>query len=398
MTSMRIIEPVNFLLGAPVYYQSGSLAISGMTGITDEWINYLWNFQKYLKKIEDSLTANGLNMLQNIACSETLAANFYPSSKTSFQAINFTWASAASANNFSSITPLWRRYYKYLPSETTTPIYLCIEGGLKGGNATSQNSSSRVTAHLSLSVSTSFSETAGLLGNIATHFFPTAYDSASATTGGVGNFTGNLYFYTNGDDFYLSLMSLQNVNKSNDYLILGRTSASYTTPNNFQRGIIFSKSQVFVSGMQPTFEPVCIMPPVFTAMNSSGLLNSALNISSLNISTRFITVSSVNYMGVKALVDECVETVKTQGRIIAEPFTFADLGGNYYVVPKLIRLVDPDRSTLNIYEQNLSLFGEVKKIAIFPLMLTLSTVNSVTYNNIGATTIGMMLDDSIINV
>ncbi|WP_288401728.1 hypothetical protein [uncultured Acinetobacter sp.] len=396
MTSMRIIEPINFLLGAPVYYQTGNLAISDMIGITDEWINYLWNFQKYLKKIENSLTANGLNMLQNITCSDTLAANFYPSSKTSFQAINFTWTS--STNNFNIITPLWRRYYKYLPSETTTPIYLCIEGGLKGGNATSQNSSSRVTAHLSVSISTSFSETIGLLGNITTHFFPTAYDLSSSSPGGVGNFSGNLYFYTNGDDFYLSLMSLQNISKSNDYLILGRTSASYTTPNNFHRGIIFSKSQVFVSGMQPSFEPVCIMPPVFTGFNSTGLTASALNISSLNISTRFITVSSVNYMGVKALVDECVETVKTQGRIIAEPFTFTDLGGNYYVLPKVIRLVDPDRSTLNVYEQNLSLFGEAKKIAVIPLMLTLSTVNSSIYNNIGATTIGMMLDDSIINV
>lgn len=396
MTSMRIIEPVNFLLGAPVYYQSGNLAISGMIGITDEWINYLWNFQKYLKKIEDSLTANGLNMLQNVACSDTLAANFYPSSKTSFQAINFTWAS--STNNFNSITPLWRRYYKYLPSETTTPIYICIEGGLKGGNATAQNSTSRVTAHLSLSISTSFSETIGLLGNITTHYFPTAYDLSSSTSGGVGSVSGNLYFYTNGDDFYLSLMSLQNIGKSYDYLILGRTSTSYTTPNNFPRGIIFSKSRVFVSGMQPSFEPVCIMPPVFLGHSNGGLSTPALNISSLITATRFITVSSVNYMGVKALVDECVETVKTQGRIIAEPFTFTDLGGNYYVLPKVIMLVDPDRSTLNIYEQNLSLFGESKKIAIIPLMLTLSTINSSIYNNIGATTIGMMLDDSIINV
>lgn len=396
MTSMRIIEPVNFLLGAPVYYQSGNLAISGMIGITDEWINYLWNFQKYLKKIEDSLTANGLNMLQNVACSDALAANFYPSSKTSFQAINFTWAS--SADSFRTITPLWRRYYKYLPSETTTPIYIRIEGGLKGGNATAQNSMSRVTAHLSLSISTSFSETIGLLGNITTHFFPTAYDSVSQSYGGVGSISGNLYFYTNGDDFYLSLMSLQNIGKSYDYLILGRTSASYTTPNNFPRGIIFSKSRVFVSGMQPSFEPVCIMPPVFSYYDQYGLINFALNTPNLITATRFITVSSVNYMGVKALVDECVETVKTQGRIIAEPFTFTDLGGNYYVLPKVIRLVDPDRSTLNVYEQNLSLFGESKKIAIIPLMLTLSTINSSIYNNIGATTTGIMLDDSIINV
>lgn len=399
MTSVRIIEPIIFMHGATVYYEAGTLTLNTMAGLTEEWVDYLLGFQKFLKRIETALTNNGVTSLINIACADPLAANFYPDDKVSFKEVPFSWS--ASTNNHNSITPLWRRYYKYQPDGANLPLYICIEGGWKGGNASSAvatTATSRVTAHLSLSIASSFSASSGLLGNISTHFFPTGYESSTTANAGFLSYSGNLYFYTNGDEIYLSLLALQSaVNKNVDYYLLGRTSAAYNTPNAYIRGVILAKAQLFVAGMEPSYEPVCLMPPNYNIYGSSGPSVHSINFGNLLSATRFITLAGASYCGIRTLVDECVESVKTQGRIIAEPYTFADLGGNYYLIPKLIRMVDIDRTIINVTETTLMLYNELKNLVILPLMMTTVSVNNAHFNNIGATTLGLMLDDTIID-
>lgn len=398
MTSIRIIEPITFMHGAPVYYEAGTLTLNTMAGLTDDWTNYLWGFQKFLKRIETALATNGIIALTNIACTDPLASNFQPDNRAAFKGSSFSWA--ASTSNHNGITPLWRRYYKYQPEGCALPLYICIEGGWKGGNANSTAATSavsRVGAHLSLSVSSGFSSTAGLTGSINTHFFPTGYDSTYTYNSGSLSYNGNLYFYSNGDDLYLSLLSLRNISKTGDYLILGRTSSGYLSPNYFMRGVILAKAQLYASGFEASDEPVALIPPTWTGYSSASVDNVGLNFTSLAQSARLVTTSGLNYIGPRTVVDECIEAVKTQGRIIAEPFTFTDLGGNYYLMPKLIRMVDIDRTTINIIETTLKLYETPKNLVILPLMMTTVSINLSTVNNVGATTLGMILDDTIID-
>lgn len=397
MTSIRIIEPVTFLHGAPVYYESGMLTVGTMSGITDQWISYLWSFQRFLKRIEDALSSNNLMIFTNIACSDPMASKFYPTNKTSFAEIPFSWS--VNTNNRNAIAPLWRRYYKYQPIGCDLPFYICIEGGWKGGNNNSTVvSSSRVEAHLSISVSSSFSNSIGLIGNINTHFFPTGYDSIDQLNGGILSSVGNFYFYSNGDDIYLSMLSLQSaIDKNSAYNMLGRTSSSYSAPNSYQRAVIFSKATAYISGNEQTYEPICLMPQNYRILNAHVPLTFGLNFTSISTFPRFITLTGQSYIGVRTLVDECIETIKTQGRIIAEPYTFTDLGGSYYVVPKLIRMVDIDRTVINVAEVSLNIFNKNKNIVLLPLMLALTGSTSPNLNNIGATTIGMLLDDTVID-
>ena len=395
MTSIRIIEPITFMHGAPVYCEAGTLTLNTMTGLTEDWADYLWGFQKFLKRIETALTTNSVTSLLNIACSDPLAANFYPDDEVSFKNVPFSWSVAT--NNHNAITPLWRRYYKYQPSGSALPLYVCMEGGWKGGNSSNVPAPSRVTAHLSLSIANSFSAASGLLGNVNTHFFPTGYETTGTNNAGPLSYPGNLYFYTNGDDIYLSLLGLQSASKGGVYHILGRTSSGYSTPNEHMRGVILSKAQFFTAGVEPSYEPVCLMPPSYPFFTTTGTFVYAINFSNLLSPARFVTLSGASYCGVRTLVDECLDTIKTQGRVIAEPYTFTDLGGNYYLLPKLIRMVDIDRTIINVTETSLMLYGEVENLVMLPLMMTTLTVNSSQFNTIGATTLGLMLDDTIID-
>lgn len=390
MASVKIVQPTTFLFGAPFVYDAATKTVGTINGMNSTWLAHLHSDQIFIARVEQALVDNEITTLIPLACSEPLAQSYFPDDIDAFNNVPFSWTSTS--NNWVNMNPIWRRYYRYLPSDASSPIYVCLEFGLKGGNV--PGSLTRVYPYYRIRLSAGFDNASGLTGVVTTRPITGGTEQVGSPIGTSGTQVGERVFYTNGEDFSFTLQCQLHYSQTNANHF-GKKNG-FVAPFGIPRSFVLLRARKYESGLDPLYEPSCLVPPVYGNVNQNNINSLTLEFGYVVTSGGFYTLDGLLTVGVRGLLDDPSMGADRPGRIVAEPFSYVRDGGVMYEASGVVRMTDPDRMQLNVFDSAMAVLGENKRIAILPAILTNMSTTEVHYGHINATVIGVILDGDLV--
>ncbi|OTG70568.1 hypothetical protein B9T38_11945 [Acinetobacter sp. ANC 4218] len=394
----------------PWYFGLGlkpGATIGTLVGIDDSLIDQLFKYQTFLKKCEDALIANNLDVLKPITTiSNTYTSRYTPTDRDAFKQIPMTEFTTTTSNWGLEFTTIWQRFYEYT-SSTGEKLYFRLDFGISAKPGTSGTYEFYETTAYCVTVGTSLgSENVEHI--IGQRYFPHVPDRASLnqihskfTT------TTDFYFAANEDTVFFSFGGY----RAARYGALDGRLALAIYPGTLPSGPVFTLFDRYSADVPKITEAGVYFPPrLATSADTSNFITVA-------------TPSSVSGSGTASLAKVVLqngvfETANTGclctevragasvGRIYGMPFTMA-ISSGMLVAKDLMLLTDPDISSFNIQDYPFYVGENKKTVVRLPCMgqtavghskvsslISFSDGHPDTFRAMAQTVLGVLLDES----
>ncbi|WP_049044804.1 hypothetical protein [Acinetobacter bereziniae] len=387
MTTLRIIRDVKISSHKPVQYEPTKKLVE-TAGYDAEFLKGLHQVQSFLKEVETKSASHFPNLFKPLDSSDPLTLNFYPDSLTSFGDINLNIN--ATEPNLTFEVPIWRRFYKYEPSDTQ-PIYIMIEGGTKGLGTSGWDRS--CVPWFNISFAYDYSEINGLIGVVKKVGFGVhlVYNYTVASV----NYLLDAKFVCQITDDVFNLYFHSTYCRDNQPIFLGLNN-SYTYPVGIPTGIILAKAKEFIVGEPEKYVAVAITPQCFNSNYGTSATDPYADFGNLRDHAYFIYPEAWEIRNSPTPLGCANLTVNSPGRMYISKFTYCTQTGSVYDVNGLVWLTNPDRSKLDFQNTTVKFLNSLRKVSILPMLNPLIPLNNSMVLSANSIRMGVILDDSII--
>lgn len=392
MTTIRVKHNHSALFGMPIQTNNGNVPLTSVSGYSAVVATSLHGYQQFMQKIDSAISANGITHLLPLECAEQFAQNYLPDDINAFAAKTYGFNFGGS--DFRSYVPMWTRYYKFQPVGVATPLYLKFEGGIIG--ASSNTTNRHPAPYMRVAFSYSFNSVTGFDSELASHWFSKFATYDGYFNSGSITISNSLYAYITDDNFYIVPFNQRYIADTNAYLYFGKT-ANFTFPENLPIGLICTKAIAHVPGMGNVTEAIALTGDRFGGA-TIGVDSSNNNLMSITAAPETPASIITNVGGeVRCPFSFSTSAVVTQtpSRMLTCPFTYVTSSGVVYQAPSLLYLSDPVRNILAVRDYTVNVQGVIRRVLVTPLLQ--HTVRSTSSQATNAVTLGVILDDTVIN-
>lgn len=396
MATYRVAHSFNARYGLGLQTNQGVIAINAAGGFNADIGNTLHNFQVFLGKIDNIITTNDITHLVPLECAEPLAANYHPDDYNAFIAsqANFNNGGSSYRQKF----PIWSRYYKYQPAGIANPLFLRFVGGIQGTTNGTNFEGSASIPYIEVEVSYGFNDVTGFYSVLFSYNcarFPTL---DGYFNNGAVYVTNYLYAYLTDEVFYIVPQCNRLTSNATVAAYLGKTS-DYALPENLPSGVICAKAVAHVPGMGTVNEAVVLVGDRFGG-DGIGVSNQNNNNASIT-QEPYSVASMITNLGAEVRApfsfSGSATIYQTPARMLTCPYTYVTGSGTVYQIPGLLYMSDPVRNLLAVRDYFLNVQGVMRRVLVAPCMQSPVRSTVAAVNGINAVSIGVLLDDSIIN-
>lgn len=387
MTTLRIIRDVTISSHKAVQYEASKKLVE-ITGFDAGFIKTIHQVQSFLKEIETKSASYFPNLFTSLECADALTQNFIPESLAAFGEIKPNVN--ATGNDISKEVPLWRRYYKYEPSNTQ-PIYILIEGGTKGVGT---NSNSRLCVPwFNISYAYDFSESNGLVGVIKKNGLGVSLNYPY-TVNNV-DFSLNTKLVCQITDNIINLFIHATPCRANQPIFLGLNN-NYVYPVGVPSGIVLAKAKEFIVGEPEKNVAVAMTPQCFNSVYGTSDTDPYADFGNLRDHSYFIYPEAWEIRNSPTPLGCADLSVNSPGRMYVSKYIYCTQSGTVYEVDGLVWLTNPDRSKLDFQNTTVKILNSLRKVSILPMLNPLIPLNNTMVLSANSIRMGVILDDSII--
>lgn len=342
------IAPWAFGLGLSAATSGSTLETIG--GSTSDIIDQLFKYQTFLKKCEDAMTAQGLEVFKPIeTIVNTYTSRYTPTDRDAFKAISMDEFTSVTSNWATQFTTLWQRFYEYSPSTGGT-LYVRLDFGIMGKPAASsarefyEMSGYRVVVAKAMGTN----DVEQVIGQ---RYFPhIASTGSNSYTHSKINTSTNFYFCASENSVFFSFGGYRLARYGH---MDGRLNTA-APPPTLHCGPIFTQFDVYNAEVPTTVEPGVYFPPSLYSSTSSSpaqgmtLANPTVlaGIGSGNMGKFTLPSGMFETAFCGALASE-VRSTPTAGRVFGMPFSMV-INNGMIVARELVLMIDPNISSFDI--------------------------------------------------
>lgn len=376
------IAPWTFGLGLAAATSGSTLETIG--GSTPDIIDQLFKYQTFLKKCEDAMTAQGLEVFKPIGTIvNAYTARYTPTNRNAFKMIPMDEFTPVTANWGMHFTTLWQRFYEYSPS-TGGKLYVRLDFGIMGKpqSTTSDRAFYEMSGYRVVVAKTIGANNVEQV--IGERYFPHI-----ASTGSSGYMHSKINAST---DFYFCaskysvFFSFGGYRLARSGYLDGRLDSA-TVPATLHCGPIFTPFNVYNAEVPTTVEPGVYFPPKLlssadstptspmTAANPTGVVATS---SSSGALCKFILPSGVFETAFCGVLASEVRTTSTAGRVFGMPFSMV-VNNGMIVARELVLMIDPNISSFGVEFLPFFIGANKKTVAKLPCIAQ-NLVGAIAYN------------------
>lgn len=400
------IAPWYFGLGLSPF--SSGATIETIVGSTPELVDQLFKYQTFLKKCEDAMVAQGLEVFKPIeTVVNTYTERYTPTDRDTFKSISMSEFTATTSGNATGFTTLWQRYYEYSPA-VGGKLYVCIDFGIMGR----PHASNAVTNRWQM---TGYSVTIGkAIGSngieqiMGSRYFPhIANHSSSNYAHNTHSLSTHFYFTASENSVFFSFGGYRCARFGN---MDGRLSSALF-PSTMHSGPIFTPFSVYAAEVPTTIVPGVYFPPRLSVTNSSSpasplTVGSPSTIVSGGYAQFLLPLGVFETAYCGALCSE-LRSTSAAGRVFGTPFSMV-INNGMIVASELIQMIDPDISSFDVDFLPFYIGENKKTVVKLPCIAqgvsyvgndpntaaTLSSYGGETVRASGQTVFGVLLDET----
>lgn len=404
------VAPWAFGLGLLAATSGSTLETIG--GSTSDIIDQLFKYQTFLKKCEDAMTAQGLEVFKPIeTIVNTYTSRYTPTNRNAFKQISMAEFTSVTANWATQFTTLWQRFYEYSPS-TGGKLYVRLDFGIMGKPAASSGREFYEMSGYRVVVAKAIGAN-NVEQVIGQRYFPhIASTSFSGYVHSKIDVSTNFYFCASENSVFFSFGGYRLGRYGN---MDGRLDSAVPPPT-LHCGPIFTPFDVYNAEVPTTFEPGVYFPPQLLGSVSSSP-PSALTVASPTVLAgvngnpsgnmgKFLLPSAVFETAFCGALASEVRTTATAGRGFGMPFSMV-INDGMLVARELVLMIDPNISRFDVEFLPFFIGANKKTVAKLPciaqgLFATSELINANTISSYamesaratGQTVFGVLFDET----
>lgn len=340
------VAPWTFGLGLAAASLGTTLETIG--GINENIIDQLFKYQTFLKKCEDAMTAQGLNIFKPIeTIINTYTLRYTPTDRNAFKQISMAEFTSVTANWATQFTTLWQRYYEYSPA-SGGKLYVRLDFGIMGRPAASSGREFYEMSGYRVVVGKAMGST-DIEQVIGQRYFPHISSVPSSNNNhSKVILSTNFYFAASEESVFFSFGGYR---LSRQGYLDGRLDSA-VQPATLHSGPIFTSFDVFAAEVPQTTEPGVYFPPILStsmvASPENGL--TLANPTSLASSTsgdvtgfmaKILIPSGTFEIANCGVLPSETRTTATAGRVFGMPFSIV-ISNGILVAKELVLMIDPN--------------------------------------------------------